>query len=170
MKLIPVKFQHLQLRLRQSLPRKASTKKDSARLRIMQPWAKYFSLDASTCYLSQSVCAMIEFRYLKLFRTPTTEQYLQIVLKKKNGGGEYQLCWERCYVVVWQVKLNQSSEILCTPLKSSLVSTCRNWKGATNSCLQHYDIKNLEFQNQYKEINRKFYSNYQNSCFLAKKP
>jgi len=91
-KQIPVKFQHLQLRLRQSLPRKASTKKDSARLRTMQPWEKYFSLDASTCYLSQSVCAVIEFRCLKLSRTPITEQYLQIVSKKKKGGGEYQLC------------------------------------------------------------------------------
>ena len=39
-------------------------KKDSVRLRTMQSWEKYFSFDASTCYLSQSVCAMIEFRCL----------------------------------------------------------------------------------------------------------
>jgi len=38
----------------------------------------------------------------ELARTPTTEQYLQIDSRKRitktKGGGEYQLCWERCYV------------------------------------------------------------------------
>ena len=54
--------------------------------------------------------------------------------------------------------------------KCSSVSICRNWKGATHCCLQHFHIKNFKLQNQDKEIKRKFYSNYQNPASTMTRP
>jgi len=54
--------------------------------------------------------------------------------------------------------------------KCSSVSICRNWKGATHCCLQHFHIKVFKLQNQYKEIKRKFYSNYQNPASTMTRP
>ena len=54
-KRIPIKFQHLQVRLKQSLQRKASTKKDSVRLRTMQPWEVFFTWCQYMLFINQCV-------------------------------------------------------------------------------------------------------------------
>ena len=86
-KRIPIKFQHLQVRLKQSLQRKASTKKDSVRLRTMQPWEVFFTWCQYMLFITISVCygrvQMLEVVQNIYYRTVSGDRF-----KKENTKNE----------------------------------------------------------------------------------